>query len=455
MKIKYVVPCLFALMLFSVPLWADPPARVGRVNLIEGSVSFSPNDSGSWQAATLNYPLTTGNQLQTAAGARVEAHIGSTAVRLAADTTISFETLDDQTIQIRLEKGSLSVRLRRLDADQQVQIDTKISTVSLAEPGSFRFDQEANGDVMVTARDGAADVTTGQASIHVDAQKTLTIPFANPASYTLAGAVSPDTWDQWVASRDQTEDQVASTRYVSSEMDGVEDLDSQGTWRDFPGYGPCWVPLNVAVGWAPYHFGHWAWIDPWGWTWIDDAPWGFAPFHYGRWAFTTGIWAWVPGPIIRRPVFAPALVSWVGGVPVRGHPPDFDHNRWVPLRPREPFRPLYHVGVPYLRAINGAVIVRPRPIVRPGDVGAISPRPMPRPGVRPGYQGGVVPPRYSPQPRPVAQPDYPGGMMAPRPPVRAPIPPQYPGGFRGQPGPDRSGPMDQNDSGAWRFRRDR
>jgi hypothetical protein len=24
-------------------------------------------------------------------------------------------------------------------------------------------------------------------------------------------------------------------------------------------------------------------MSPWGWTWVDNAPWGFAPFHYGRW----------------------------------------------------------------------------------------------------------------------------------------------------------------------------
>ena len=26
--------------------------------------------------------------------------------------------------------------------------------------------------------------------------------------------------------------------------------------------------------WAPYRHGYWRWIEPWGWTWIDDAPWG-------------------------------------------------------------------------------------------------------------------------------------------------------------------------------------
>lgn len=47
---------------------------------------------------------------------------------------------------------------------------------------------------------------------------------------------------------------------------------------------------------------------------MDDEPWGFAPFHYGRWAWYRSVWLWVPGPIHVRPVYAPALVAWVGGI---------------------------------------------------------------------------------------------------------------------------------------------
>jgi hypothetical protein len=50
----------------------------------------------------------------------------------------------------------------------------------------------------------------------------------------------------------------------------------------------------MPVGWAPYRHGHWAHVMPWGWTWIDDALWGFVPFHYGRWAMLGGGWGWVP-----------------------------------------------------------------------------------------------------------------------------------------------------------------
>jgi hypothetical protein len=97
-------------------------------------------------------------------------------------------------------------------------------------------------------------------------------------------AANVDAFDRWSADLDRREDRVASTRYVSPQMTGYEDLDSYGTWRTMPEYGAVWVPA-VAAGWAPYRYGHWVWIEPWGWSWVDDAPWGFAPFHYGRWVW--------------------------------------------------------------------------------------------------------------------------------------------------------------------------
>ncbi len=41
--------------------------------------------------------------------------------------------------------------------------------------------------------------------------------------------------------------------------------------------GTVWYPQSVPTNWAPYRDGHWAYVAPWGWTWIDDAPWGFNP----------------------------------------------------------------------------------------------------------------------------------------------------------------------------------
>ena len=291
-------------------------------------------------------------------------------------------------------------------------------------------------------------VTGGQASFHVTAGQGTSIPATGPDAALVASAPAPDDWDLWAASRDQREANVASARYVSREADGVEDLDDYGSWSIVVGLGPVWIPSGLPAGWAPYTAGHWAWIEPWGWTWVDDAPWGFAPFHYGRWVLRVGAWCWVPGPIVVRPVFAPALVHWNGGIPARDHPPDFHHVNWTPLRPGQVFHPPYPVSRPYFQSLNGAARF---PAPRPGTV-TFPPRPSRKPpSAYPQRQPGSVPgtnplpgyvspnpvrPFYAPRPpsnsprpqvnssRPPSSAPRPPGVT-PRPPASAPRPPAY------------------------------
>ena len=140
-----------------------------------------------------------------------------------------------------------------------------------------------------------------------------------------------DDFDSWAFQRDHDEDGAESANYVSPEMTGYEDLDDYGHWQYVGGYGTVWVPSGVASDWAPYRNGHWAFIDPWGWTWVEDEPWGFAPFHYGRWAYAGNRWCWVPGPVAVRPVYAPALVAFVGGMDSpSAAAPAWPGSRWVP-----------------------------------------------------------------------------------------------------------------------------
>ena len=139
-------------------------------------------------------------------------------------------------------------------------------------------------------------------------------------------------------------------QYVPPAMTGGQDLGQYGDWQQTPDYGPAWFP-QVAVNWAPYRYGHWAYIAPWGWTWIDDASWGFAPFHYGRWAHFHHRWCWVPGGYAERPVYAPALVSFIGnllGLNLGGGP----SVGWIPLGPREVWYPPYRYGQHYFRDVN-------------------------------------------------------------------------------------------------------
>ena len=141
---------------------------------------------------------------------------------------------------------------------------------------------------------------------------------------------------------------------MSPEVIGYADLDTNGDWREVPNYGTVWIPSRVAPDWAPYRYGHWAWVDPWGWTWVDDAPWGFAPFHYGRWAFVESRWCWVPGPRADRAVYAPALVAFVGGSNFRLSISTGPTAAvaWFPLAPGEVYRPAYTASREYFTRVN-------------------------------------------------------------------------------------------------------
>jgi hypothetical protein len=176
---------------------------------------------------------------------------------------------------------------------------------------------------------------------------------ADQINYDLGQVSAGDGFDSWAFERDRNEDQSDSANYVSREMTGYEDLDQYGDWTYVAGYGPCWRPRALVAGWAPYRFGHWVWVGPWGWTWVENEPWGFAPFHYGRWAYAGTGWFWVPGPVVVRPIYAPALVAWVGGGPGSNFSFSFGAGvGWFPLAPGEVFIPGYRVSRAYVNRIN-------------------------------------------------------------------------------------------------------
>jgi len=329
----------------------DPPARVARLNWIQGNVSFQPAGVDDWTAATVNYPLTTGDHIYTDVGSRTEMHVGPNALRLNGQSNFGFLNLDDRTVQVRFTEGALEVRLRQLDDGDLYEVDTPQGAISLLRTGDYRIDTDPDRNAtMVTVWSGEVEVTAGGNSFAVHPRETAY--FDNGGAPDVRSANPPDDFDNFVASRNEGEDRVPPPVHVPPTMAGYEDLDAYGTWRQAPDYGWVWAP-RVEAGWVPYQRGHWAWVEPWGWTWIDDAPWGFAPFHYGRWAFVGTGWVWVPGAIVARPVYAPALVAFVGG-------PGFSVSvgfgagtvAWFPLGPREPYYPAYHVSTTYIQQVN-------------------------------------------------------------------------------------------------------
>ena len=343
----------------------DPPSRVARLSVANGQVSFSPAGTDDWVAAVLNRPITTGDKLWTDQNSRAELHVGSATVRLGEQTGFSFLNLDDRMMQVRVTEGTVSVRVRRLGQDESIEVDTPNLAFSILRPGRYRISVNENGDTtMINVRDGEGEATGGGSSftVHPGQQGIFT------GTDTLDADIEPvpdaDSFDSWSDERDLREDHSVARRYVSDDVIGYEDLDDYGGWRQVPEYGTVWYPHVAVVGWAPYRYGHWAWVSPWGWTWVDDAPWGFAPFHYGRWIYAGGGWGWVPcpPPVVAvayvRPVYAPALVAWVGGphfaagVAFGGGFAAGVNVGWFPLGPREVYVPSYRVSRAYVNNVN-------------------------------------------------------------------------------------------------------
>jgi hypothetical protein len=329
----------------------DPPSRVARLAYVAGSVSFQPGGTEDWIAAPLNRPLTTGDKLWSDRDSRVELQLDGSLLRLSSNTAVSFLNLGDNVTQIQLTAGTLLVRVRRLDDNESYEIDTPNLAFSVLRSGLYRLTVDESGaTTALWVRSGQGEVTGGGSAYPVHANEYEIFSgtdelVENPPSYDPA----EDPFDAWSASRDGRWERSASARYVSPDIVGYEDLDDQGSWRPTPDFGYVWFPRGLDVGWAPYHSGHWAYIEPWGYTWIDDHPWGFAPFHYGRWISVDGAWGWVPSPpraegaVYVRPVYAPALVAWVGvGAGVA----------WFALGPREVYVPSYPVSRRYVNNIN-------------------------------------------------------------------------------------------------------
>ena len=331
----------------------DPPSRVARLSYFDGSVSFQAGGSGDWGNAAKNRPVTIGDKIWVDKDSRAELQAGQASIHLGSMTALSFLNLDQNITQMRLAEGSINFRVRELRDGDTYEVDTPNVAFTVREAGAFRIDVNENGDgTIVTVIRGEGEVTAGGKSHIVRSGELAEFNGTDSdIDYHTDRAPQPDDFDRWAADRDRREENSVSARYVSRDTVGYSDLDDNGTWSQEPNYGPVWYPNGVAVGWAPYSYGYWSYVGPWGWTWVDYAPWGFAPFHYGRWNYFGGRWGWCPGPIGYYPVYGPAFVGFLGG--------GFGFGvgigvGWFPLGFGEVYRPWYgyrHGGA-YIRNIN-------------------------------------------------------------------------------------------------------
>ena len=338
---------------------ADPSGRVGRLGYMSGSVSLQPQGTGDWVQGSLNRPLTNGDNVWADKDSRAELNLGTGVMRISSESSLTMTNVTNAAVQVQLHQGTLNVHVRKLYDGEVYEIDTQNLAFTISKGGDYRFDVDPNADTtMVTVWKGEGEATGQGPSVRVRAGEQARFTGGTSLAHQTMDAPRRDGFDDWCKVRDQREDESTSAQYVAPGVVGASDLDEYGSWRNTPDYGNVWVPSDVGPGWAPYSNGQWIWQAPWGWTWVDAAPWGFAPFHYGRWVDFGPYWGWAPGPYWERPFYAPALVAWFGG-PHFGIGINFGFGigfgggfGWCPLGFGEPFFPWYGASRGYFRNVN-------------------------------------------------------------------------------------------------------
>ena len=365
---------------------SDPPAVAGRLAMVSGAVSFHAAGESQWNAATPNYPVTNGEAFWTEPQAAATLEIADDKLVMDDSTELDINTLDQAQFSATEAQGAIFLKLASLPSGQVISFNTPRGTVQISAIGRYEIVAgDTNDATTITVVEGAAHVSGNNLSLDIGPQQTATIG----GSDTLEGSVGPMQQDPFLRAQLAADEQQAprvqqaasvvpqSVRY----MTGSSDLQQYGSFQQTSEYGQVWYPNDVARDWAPYRDGHWAYVQPWGWTWVDNARWGFAPFHYGRWVEVNDRWGWVAGEQAAYagaspyPVYSPALVSFVdvGGAALAGAAIGFAAAElaggyapaWIPLGPREPYYPWYHCRPDYFARVNRPYGV-PRTIIERG-----------------------------------------------------------------------------------------
>jgi hypothetical protein len=340
---------------------ADPPGRVGRISYLDGEVSFQPPQADFWTAATVNFPVVAGEAFWTGDAGRAAVQIGSTDASLDSETELDVTALQYGEMRLALSQGSLNVDVHQAPAGG-LAVSTPAGDVHIDHEGFYRIDVGAPQDdgsyppVEVTVFHGVAQAPGPSGYLAVNAGEAVVLYAGADPELQSAQDTAIDDWSRGHVDFEHQAAARSHAAELPEAMTGARDLGGYGDFVSTPDYGTVWFPTEAPADWAPYRYGHWSYVAPWGYTWIDEEPWGFAPFHYGRWALIDGRWGWIPGQSTPEPVYAPALVAFIGGSGWSIGPGGEAGGAlgWVPLGPDEVYRPSYEVSEAYLRRVNVA-----------------------------------------------------------------------------------------------------
>ncbi len=320
-RVLPLLAILFFIFQFLPTAWADSNVRIVRLSYLNGDVQMDRGDGRGFEKAILNMPVVHGSRIRTREGgqAEIELENGST-VRLVPNSILNVDELSlngsgDRISRFSLQQGTAYFNVENRHHDV-FQVSANHQT--LVPRGSSHF--------RVKADEGALDVAvlkgdvqmSGSAAAEVRIRKgeTLTLDSSNAGHYFLAKKIDAEYYDSWDAERRAYREYYTSARsYDNAPYYGLADLNFYGSYLNAAGYGSCWRPSYVPLGWDPFSDGAWVFYPGIGWTFASAYPWGWMPYHYGDWIWSSGTgycwqpstrWAqWVAAPVIRPGVYHP------------------------------------------------------------------------------------------------------------------------------------------------------
>lgn len=230
-----------------------PPARAGLTH-IEGSVAFAPAGATEWSDVPARRAIARGDRLWTDKGGRAEVQLGSTAFHMDSETFFEIIALDRNSLQAGLNEGTLNARVRQRDGSDTIEITTPQLAFRAVQPGDFRIDVDpARGTTRVLVRSGAAMIygaAGGSLRLHAGQQMAFSGRDLRVASHSVP---RDQGFDRWAAERNRIEDQALAARHAPQAVMGHQQPGANGGMPN----------------WVPNQHGHWEWIAPWGWTWVQ------------------------------------------------------------------------------------------------------------------------------------------------------------------------------------------
>jgi hypothetical protein len=381
---RILFPSALLLFLIGGFAWgADDSAqgRVGGIEIAEGAVAIrlpasgpaagaSQSSRGAWTEAGRNDPVASGMSVRTEAEARAVLRVGADLIAFSGGSEADLLKLDDAGTAIALRRGRLGLRLSEVDSGHEVEITVPSGALRLSAPGEYDIvagDGKSPARVAVLAGEARF---SGKGLDAVVASGGATLLSGSDPVTMLPGGTDEDEFVGWWRGRKRDSADAPVLRHVSAAVTGHEMLDGNGAWEKIAGLGDVWFPKDLPRDWAPYRYGHWRWIGPWGWTWIDDMQWGFATSHFGRWAniggsdTAAGRWGWVPGKHVDEPGFMPAAVAFLGTAGVGLSYPDAFSPAvaWFPLAPGEVYWPSFTNDPEAVRRLNAGAVADPAAI---------------------------------------------------------------------------------------------